>query len=112
MIDDLPALIYGAMEETITIVERDKLKVALTNWLTTQTRLKPVPDLDQKLINYQRKIAGFCDNLHLKLTDGLAEIKAYGDAGQTMAELTYGTDWFVGHPDLVKMAAKILLGQE
>jgi len=72
---------------------RDRVLSYLTEWLAG-TRKKQVPDLNQRMEAFRKRIEVLARTFDLTIERGQFVVKASGEAESTLRMLERGTDWF------------------
>jgi hypothetical protein len=95
--------IEEAFEEnlfTITPQKERAITEVFMDWLNGSARLKPLPDLPQRIQAMEPKLRKMAKNLDLSFQDGKLVIKADAESESLLTLLRRGSDWFDPHPDV------------
>ncbi len=95
--------IREAFEEnlfTITTKKEEAVVAVFMDWLNNTARLKPLPDLPQRIAGLEPKLRRMAKNLDLRFLDGKLVIKADAESESLLSLLRRGSDWFDPHPDV------------
>lgn len=95
--------IREAFEEnlfTITTKKENAIVAVFMDWLNNDARLKPLPDLQQRIMDTEPKLRKMAKNLDLSFLDGKLVIKADAESESLLSLLRRGSDWFDPHPDV------------
>ena len=95
--------IREAFEEnlfTLSTKKEDAVVAIFTDWLNNRARLKPLPDLPQRILALEPKLHRMAKNLDLSFQDGKLVIKADTESESLLNLLRRGSDWFDPHPDV------------
>lgn len=113
--NDFMADIQTALEEgfasAMTDTSRERVRAALEDWLLTRARKKPLPDLEQRLDDFRKRIGRLARHVKLGYFDGKLVVNATGDGEITLRMLERGTDWFDPADNLTELIAGAILGQ-
>jgi hypothetical protein len=90
-----------------------RVAASLTLWLVRDARKKPSPDIVAKINAMSEQIRFMADRL-VVTTDGKAvTVTALdGKAKDTLVLLNRGSNWFDGHPDVVKAIASAVFNEQ
>jgi len=106
----LAEAIYTTIDKSLFTITTQKQKAVVTlflNWFTQDAQLKPVPDLQQRLVKMGPKLTKMAENLQVTIKDGKLVVKSDAESEVLLSLLRRGSDWFEPHPDV---NAAILLG--
>lgn len=85
---------------TMTTKKEKAVVAVFMDWLNKDARLKPVPDLQQRIINMEPKLKKMAKNLDLSFKDGKLVIKSDAESDSLLNLIRRGSDWFDPHPDV------------
>ena len=85
---------------TITTKKEDAVVTVFMDWMNNDARLKPLPDLPQRIMAMEPKLRRMAKNLVLSFLDGKLVIKADAESESLLSLLRRGSDWFDPHPDV------------
>jgi hypothetical protein len=85
---------------TMTTKKENAIVSIFMHWLAKEARLKPLPDLQQRVIDMEPKLHKMAKNLSLSFQDGNLVIKSDAASGSLLSALRRGSDWFDPHPDV------------
>lgn len=85
---------------TITSRKIDAVASVFMDWFNKEARLKPLPDLQQRIVAMEPKLRKMARNLDLSFQDGKLVIKTDADSQSLLNLLRRGSDWFDPHPDV------------
>lgn len=92
-----------AFEEKLFTISSRKIETitaVFMAWLNNDARLKPVPDLQQRIVDMEPKLRRMARKLDLSFQDGKLVIKADAESESLLNLLRRGSDWFDPHPDV------------
>lgn len=98
MVNELLRLTVEPITFALSGVERAQLGHHLLHWFQSTAKV-PLPDLDARVKDFQRRLLGLAGNLELRYTpglDGAVEVVATGDHAATLHEVEHGSLWFDG----------------
>lgn len=97
----------SAMREAVEnklFTKSDKNADAVTSyfldWLNNDARLKPLPDLQQHLLDLEPRIRRMAKNLELSIQDSKVVIRTDAESESLLRLFRRGSDWFDPHPDV------------
>ena len=82
---------------------RERVRLALDNWLMFTARKRPVPDLPKRLEQFRKQIEVLAEYLTIEIGSEGYVVKTVGDAESTLRQLKRGTDWFDPASDVTEM---------
>lgn len=85
---------------TISTKKTDAVVAIFMDWFNNSARLKPVPDLQKRLLEMEPKLRIMARNLDLSFQDGKLVIKTDAASESLLNMLRRGSDWFDPHPDV------------
>lgn len=95
--------IREAFEETLFTITPNKEQAVVEvfmDWFNNSARLKPLPDLPQRIAAMEPKLRRMAKKLDLSFQDGRLVIKADAESESLLNLLNRGSDWFDPHPDV------------
>lgn len=99
MIDELVAFASEPIELLLNSTDRAQIAHTFLHWFQA-TGKRAVPDLEQRVLDYQKKLATLALNIRFKYVNadksGQLVAEADGANAVTLAELKAGTLWFDG----------------
>jgi hypothetical protein len=105
--------IRGAFQDnlfTMTTEKEDAVVSRFMNWLNHDARLKPVPDLPDRIAAMEPKLRKLAKNLEVSIQKGKLVVRADAESTALLSLLRRGSDWFDPHPD-VDAAILLALGK-
>ena len=91
---------------------RERVWVALDNWLMQKARKKPVSDLPRRLEQFRKRIEALARNVRLIYDTGNLVVKASGDNDATLRQLKRGTNWFDPLDDVEALITREILNEQ
>jgi len=85
---------------TITKSKEDAVVAMFLDWLNKKAHLKPVPDLQQKLMEMGPKLSKMAKNLDVSIMEGKVVIKTDAESESLLNLFRRGSSWFSPHPDV------------
>lgn len=85
---------------TITTRKTDAIVQVFMDWFNHSARLKPVPDLQNRIQAMEPKLRKMARNLDLSFHDGKLVIKTDAESESLLNLLKRGSDWFDPHQDV------------
>lgn len=85
---------------TLTDVQRDRIVVLFTNWFNHEARLKPLPDLADRISETVVKLQKMARDLEVAVQGGKIVVKVDADSEALLSLLRRGSSWFDPHPDV------------
>lgn len=92
---------------TITVEKEDAIVAVFLDWLNKDAQLKPVPDLQKRLLEIGPKLKKMAKNLKITVLEGKLVIRTDAESESLLSLLRRGSSWFSPHPDV---NAALLLG--
>lgn len=93
----------GALQDNLftnTTQKQDAVVQRFMNWLNLDARLKPVPDLAQRIVGMEPKLRKMAKNLEVSIQRGKLVIKSDAESLALLNLIRRGSDWFDPHPDV------------
>ena len=91
--------VYG--EEVMTAfmgnlmeMSRDIMAYNLSTWVRNRAKKKPLPDLEDRLLKWDTRIALMTKTAKFTMRDGNLVVNADGEHLATLNGLQFGTEWF------------------
>lgn len=81
----------------------DEIVAAVMQWLTTEARLKQVPDLNIRFENMRVRLERLVKNMKVRLADKKLVIKVSGSDEETLKMFRLGSAWFEPHPNVTEL---------
>lgn len=78
-------------------------------WFEKEARLKPVPDLQDRLVRMNQKLQKMAKNLEIEFVDGKLVIRSDADSMTLLNLLRRGSDWFDPHPGVDELIMSALI---
>lgn len=85
---------------TMTAQKENAVVSIFLDWFNKEAQLKPIPDLQQRIINLVPKLRKMARNLSFEFKEGKLVIKSDADSQSLLDLLRRGSDWFEPHPDV------------
>jgi hypothetical protein len=85
---------------TISTKKTDAVVSIFMDWFNNSARLKPVPDVQNRILAMEPKLRRMARNLDLSFQDGKLVIKTDAESESLLNLLKHGSDWFDPHPDV------------
>lgn len=85
---------------TITTEQEDKVVQVFMNWFNKEARLKPVPDLAQRVADMEPKLRKMAENLDVSIQKGKLVVRADAESTALLSLLRRGSEWFDPHRDV------------
>ena len=85
---------------TLTSEQEESVVGALMNWLNNEARLKPVPDLADRLVSMAPRVRKMAENLTVSIDEGKLVVKTDAESEATLNLFRRGSSWFDPHPDV------------
>lgn len=101
--DFLVAPLADCLKETLFTITTEKENAVVAgflDWLTNKARLKPVPDLQDRITKMGPRLRKLAENLEVRIKDGKLVVKADAESETLLNQFRYGTNWFEPHPDV------------
>jgi hypothetical protein len=92
---------------TITTPKVNAIVAIFMEWFNKEARLKPLPDLQERIMRMEPKLKRMAEKLNVSFQDGKLVIRADAESESLLNLLRRGSDWFDPHPDV---NAAILVG--
>jgi hypothetical protein len=102
--------IHGQIQVAHTRQVTARVDAALNLWLV-QVRKKNVPNLEQRMMDFRKRIGVLAAKVELAYSEGRIVVKATGDADTTLRMIKRGTDWFDPADDADKLIAGAMLNE-
>lgn len=103
LIGGLDAYFVDKLSQSLTREQRMRIGERLKTWLTTEATLKPLPDLDDKIVRMSSDLVELANVLTFKMQQGEIVVMATGNAESTLQKLRIGTAWFNPCKDVVSL---------
>lgn len=100
--DDLKLAIEEELTGPLGREAQQRVTLALAAWFVN-TRKRPVPDLADRLNAWSKKFAELATLLTVEFDGNKFGLKANGTGAATLMTLKFGSDWFVGLPEVEKL---------
>lgn len=85
---------------TITTKKEAAVTAMFLDWLNKKAHLKPVPDLQKKIVEMGPKLNRMAKNLDLSIVEGKIVIKTDAESESLLNSFRRGSSWFSPHPDV------------
>ena len=95
--------VRGALQDnlfTITTKKQDAVVERFMAWFNHDARLKPVPDLAQRIVDMEPKLRKMAKNLEVSIQKGELVIRSDAESMALLSLLRRGSDWFDPHRDV------------
>jgi hypothetical protein len=105
--------VRGALQDnlfTITTKKEDAVVERFMSWFNNDARLKPLPDLAQRITDMEPKLRKMAKNLEVSIQEGKLVIRSDAESMALLSLLRRGSDWFDPHRD-VDAAILLALGK-
>lgn len=94
----------------LSVGDRRAIAKAFHDWFSG-TRKRTVPDLNEKIEKWMRRLAALADNLELEVSGGKLTVSTNNpDSAEALELMARGSDWFEGSADPAALVARALLG--
>lgn len=100
--NELHELVHESVEQEFAQrieSRRPQIVAAVMLWLTTEARVKVVPDLESRVAALKKRVERMVSEMEVKLVDGKLVVKVRGSDEETFKMFRLGTNWFEPHPE-------------
>lgn len=85
---------------TITDSRKDAIVAVFMDWLTKYARLKPAPDIPDRIAKIEPRLRKLAKNLSVCIEREKIVIRTDADSQALLDSFRRGTSWFEPHPDV------------
>jgi hypothetical protein len=85
---------------TMTTEKENAVVDIFMDWLNNYARLKPVPDLADRIIKMVPRLRKLAKNMEVSIEEGKLVIRSDADSETLLNVFRRGSSWFDPHPDV------------